>query len=247
MLALRSTFTFLLLLAGPVHAAELRVAVASNFLITVERLAEAFHYETGHSIKLSSGSTGKLYTQIRAGAPYDLFLAADADRPERLEAEGRTLESSRKTYALGQLALWSRKPDLELSAETLKNAPPARLALANARTAPYGRAAEEALVSLGLQDIESQKVRGENIGQTFQLVYSGAAELGLVAYSLVLAQNEGSHWLVPPESHAPIKQQMVIIKRTTQPKLAQAFQQWMLTKGRSIILNDGYLLEPSHD
>ena len=241
---LRATLLFLLVLCLPVQAAELRVAVASNFLLTLEKLADAFAYETGHRIKISSGSTGKLYTQIRAGAPYDLFLAADSERPSLLEAEGRILPGSRTTYALGQLAFWSRVEGQSMSVEQIKSNPPKRLALANAKTAPYGRAAEEALQALGLENIPSKRVRGENIGQTFQLVYSGAAELGLVAYSLVLAQQSGSSWLIPTESYEPIEQQMVIVKRTKQPELARQFQQWMLTKGRQIILDDGYLLEP---
>lgn len=241
---LRTTLLLLLAVSLPLQAAELRIAVASNFLITIEKLAEAFAYETGHRIKVSSGSTGKLYTQIRAGAPYDLFLAADGERPSLLEAEGRILSDSRKTYALGQLAFWSRKEGLEISVDALKSNPPRRLALANAKTAPYGRAAEQALDRLGLNELGSQRVRGENIGQTFQLVYSGAAELGLVAHSLVLAQQSGSALLIPEENYEPIEQQMVIVKRTKQPELARQFQQWMLTKGRQIILDDGYLLEP---
>lgn len=241
---LRVTLSLLLALSLPLQAAELRVAVASNFLITLEKLADTFAYETGHRVKVSSGSTGKLYTQIRAGAPYDLFLAADSERPRLLESEGRILPESRMTYARGQLAFWSREAGIEISFDVLQSNPPKRLALANAKTAPYGRAAEQALKSLDLDSLGSLRVRGENISQTFQLVYSGAAELGLVAYSLVLAQQSGSSWLIPTENYEPIEQQMVIVKRTKQPELARQFQQWMLTKGRQIILDDGYLLEP---
>lgn len=233
----------LVTLAKQTHAAELRVAVASNFLMTLEKLADAFHYQTGHSLRISSGSTGKLYTQIRSGAPFDLFLSADAERPELLEREGRILENSRITYALGQLAFWSRTAGLDLSADALRAEPPARLALANARTAPYGRAAEQALTALELDGLASQRVRGENISQTFQLVYSGAAPVGVIAYSLVLAQNSGSHWLIPTESYEPIEQQMVIVKRTKQPQLARQFQRWMLNEGRALIIRDGYALD----
>ena len=244
---IRLTLLFLLLLSGSTTAAELRVAVASNFLITLEKLAEVFAYETGHKLRISSGSTGKLYTQIRAGAPYDLFLSADTERPERLEREEHTLTDSRVAYAFGQLAFWSRKTNIDLSAEALRAEPPARLALANARTAPYGRAAEQALTALDFDALPIQRVRGENIGQTFQLAYSGAAEVGLVAYSLVKAQNSGSHWLLPVESYEPIEQQMVILKSTYKPELARQFQQWMLNEGRNIILNDGYRLSESDD
>lgn len=244
---LRTSLLLLLLFSGSLQAAELRVAVASNFLKTAQRLAEEFNYETGHRLIISSGSTGKLYMQIRAGAPYDLFLAADAERPTLLETEDRILPGSRKTYALGQLALWSRTEGIALDAGYLKQYPPARLALANAATAPYGRAAEEALAALGLQDLPSQKVRGENIGQTYQLVYSGGAEMGLVAYSQVVAELSGSHWLIPAESYAPIEQQMVIVKRTHVPQLAQQFQQWMLTKGLQLMREDGYLTGTAHE
>ena len=224
-------------------SAELRLAVASNFLITAEKLAAAFEQQTGQRVTLSSGSTGKLYTQIRAGAPYDLFLAADAERPEKLEAEGYALAGSRATYALGQLALWSRKPNLDLSPDALLQQPPKRLALANAATAPYGRAAEQALSSLGLEALPSTQVRGENIGQTYQLVYAGAAEIGFIAYSLYIARPNGSVWQIPTEAYEPIEQQMVILKRSKNPELARQWHQWMLTEGQEIIAAEGYALE----
>lgn len=224
-------------------SAELRLAVASNFLATAEKLASAFEETTGHQVILSSGSTGKLYTQIRAGAPFDLFLAADSERPERLVNEGYALPESRATYALGQLALWSRKADLELNPQALLAQSPKRLALANAATAPYGRAAEQALTSLGLDELPAKRVRGENISQTYQLIYSGAAEIGFIAYSLYIARPSGSVWQIPTEAYEPIKQQMVILKRSKNPDLAQQWHQWMLDDGQAIIAAQGYALE----
>ena len=227
-------------------SAELRLAVASNFLTTAEKLASAYEQETGHEVIISSGSTGKLYTQIRAGAPFDLFLAADAERPERLVNEGYALPESRVTYALGQLAIWSRKANFNLEPEALLRQPPKRLALANAATAPYGRAAEQAISYLGLTDLPSTQVRGENISQTYQLVYAGAAEVGFIAYSLYTARPSGTIWQIPTEAYDPIEQQMVVLKRSTNLELAHQWHAWMLSEGRKIIAAEGYALEASN-
>lgn len=240
---LKALFLLVAIVPSVATAAELKVAVASNFLIAAEKLAKAFEQETGHSIRLSSGSTGKLYTQIRAGAPFDIFLAADAERPARLESEGYALPDSRATYALGQLAIWSRKNELDLTPVSIIAQQPKRLAIANAATAPYGRAAEQAIKALGLDSLSAKRVRGENISQTYQLVYAGAAEMGFIAYSLYVARPTGSVWRVPADAHEPIEQQMVIIKRSENIGLARQWHNWLLSTGREIISAEGYAVE----
>ena len=207
-------------------AAELRIAVASNFMTAGHALAEQFEADTGHLVKLSFGSTGKHFAQIRHGAPFDLFLAADRLRPETLEQAGLIVPGSRFTYALGQLVLWSPDPDqIDREGAILKSGDYRYLSVANARLAPYGRAAAELIAALGLQrQLQGRMVRGESVGQAFQFVKSGNAELGLVAYAQVKGQS-GSHWLVPEALYSPIEQQAVQLKATAVASAFIAFLQ----------------------
>lgn len=233
----------LLSLSVPGHADETRVAVATNFIEVMRELAADFERETGHEVTLSSGATGKLYAQIKNGAPFDLFLAADDRRPELLEQEGVALPGSRFTYALGELVLWSPQPDLiDGGPEVLKAAPFDYLSIANPKTAPYGRAAQQTLERLGLwAKLEGRLVRGENIGQAYQYVHSGNATLGFVAKSQVYRGGKyaaGSHWPVPAELYEPIVQQAVQL----QPgEAAQALLEYLRTpEARVLIESHGY-------
>ncbi|MFH7565947.1 molybdate ABC transporter substrate-binding protein [Oceanimonas smirnovii] len=198
----------------PALADEIKVAVAANFLDAITTLGEQFEQMSGHKVLISSGSTGKLYAQIQNEAPFDVFFAADDKRPELLEQENAIVPGSRFTYATGTLVLWS--PDDKLidnDLTVLKNGDFRFLAVANPVTAPYGRAAQQVLTGMGLwQDFSKKMVRGENIGQTYQYVYSRNADLGFVAKSQVFSQGEyagGSWWEVPAELYSPIVQQAV--------------------------------------
>ena len=204
-------------LPSPVQADELRVAVAANFRQALETIAAAFEQQSPHEVVLISGSTGKHYAQIVNGAPFDLFLAADAERPERLEDEGMCVPGSRFTYARGRLVLWSPADDrIDPGGDVLRGNDFRHLAIANPKLAPYGRAARETLESLGLWEaLAASLVRGENVGQAFQFVKSGNAELGLVAWSQLQQdgeETEGSWWLVPDTLHQPIEQQAVLLR-----------------------------------
>jgi molybdate transport system substrate-binding protein len=211
--------TTLLLLTMPLTAAadrEITVAVASNFAAAAERVAEAFERERDVRVVLSVGSTGKHYAQIVHGAPFDAFLAADAERPRRLEADGRAVTGSRFTYAIGTLALWSPDPDrVDADGDVLEHGEFRFLSLANPRLAPYGKAAEQVLRARGSWDALQQRlVLGSNIGQAFHFVASGNAELGFVALSQIRRPGEahsGSLWLPPPRLYAPIEQQAVLL------------------------------------
>lgn len=199
-------------LVTPASAGELRVAVASNFAPLMTVLADQFERDYAHSLILIPGSTGKHYAQIKNGAPFDVFFAADTERPQLLEEQGYAVAASRFTYALGQLAVWSRQPGLAVRNELLAGRF-RYLAIANPDLAPYGRAARQVLAELQLINPHSHKlVRGENVAQAFQFVASGNAELGLLAWSQVKAFGQGSHWLVPAEYYQPIEQQAVIIR-----------------------------------
>jgi molybdate transport system substrate-binding protein len=200
-------------------AGEIRVAAASNFADAMRALAASFEGQTGHHVTLSFGSTGKHYAQIRNGAPFDVFFAADAERPRLLEQEGVARRGTRFTYAYGRLVLWS--PDKELvdpDGRVLERGNFRYLAIANPKLAPYGRAAREVLQARGLWDgLGGRIARGENVAQAFQFVNSGNADLGFVARSQIERLGprvEGSCWDVPAALHRPIEQQAVLLRAT---------------------------------
>jgi molybdate transport system substrate-binding protein len=229
----------LLLWIGAAEAAELRIAVASNFMVAAQALAERFEADSGHTLKLSFASTGKQFAQIRHGAPYDLFLAADRLRPEALEQAGLIVPGSRFTYALGELVLWSPDPQrVDREGAVLQGGEFRYLSLANARLAPYGRAAAELIAALGLESqLKGRMVRGESVGQAFQFVSSGNAELGLVAYAQVKGR-PGSLWRVPESLYSPIEQQAVALNE--RPETA-AFARFLRSYAAlEIIRNNGY-------
>lgn len=206
----------LLLSAAPsaqLLAAEVQVAVASNFAPVLEKLEPLFEAESGHTLTLVSGATGNHYAQIMNGAPFDVFLAADDERPRMLEEAGKAVAGTSFTYALGKLVLWSRDADLVNTGAKVLESDFMHLAIANPRLAPYGEAAQEALESLGLWDtVQDRIVQGDNIAQTLQFVQSGNAELGFIALSQLLdIGSTGSYWEVPDALHAPIVQQGVLL------------------------------------
>ena len=199
------------------QAAEITIAVASNFVETLSEISKQFEQQTGNTLTLIPGSTGKHYAQIKNGAPFHAFFAADSKRPQLLEEEGVAIAGSRFTYAVGKILLWSPQQDLvDADGEVLKNGTFRHLSIANPKLAPYGAAAREVLESAGLWDaLQERIVRGENIGQTFHFVKSGNAELGFIAKSQVKkpqAVIPGSWWEVPQERYAPIEQQAVLLK-----------------------------------
>lgn len=214
----------LALAALPAWAAEARVAVAANFTEAAREIAARFEEATGHTARLSFGSTGQLYTQIARAAPFDVLLAADRARPERAVAEGFAVADSRFTYATGRIVLFSRDAGLVKGPETLTSADVARVAIANPATAPYGAAAVEAMRALGVHDsLKGKIVQGSNIAQTYQFVQTGNAPLGFVAWSQIARNEDGSRWLVPETLHGPIAQDAVLLKRGTDNEAARAF------------------------
>lgn len=230
------------LLAFATQAGEVRVAVASNFTATANVLSEAFREKTGHRVVLSPGSTGKLYAQIVHGAPYDVLLAADVERPRRLEESGLTVPGSRFTYAVGRLVLWSPDPGrVKGGARALSDPGAVRLAIANPEVAPYGIAARQTLEALGLwASYRDRAARGENVAQAFQFVASGAADLGLVADSTSSAA-DGSRWEVPRDLYGPIEQQAVLLQRARDRIAASSFLTFLRTEAAAeIIAAAGY-------
>jgi len=238
--------TLLALLPLAVSAAEVRVAVASNFLAPLETIAEALAQAGGPAVRASAGSTGRHYAQIVNGAPFDVFLAADRERPRRLEAEGLAVAGSRFTYARGRLVLWAA-PGQALPETGLAGLDPAqvrRFAIANPRLAPYGRAAAEALRHAGLEEaLEGRVVHAENVGQALQYVATGNASHGLVALSYARGPSPppGERALVPADWHAPVGQDAVLLRNAPSPAAAREFLEFLRSDAAAAILSDyGY-------
>jgi molybdate transport system substrate-binding protein len=231
---------------GAAQADEVSVAVAANFTAPMKQIAQAFEKDSGHKVLASFGASGKFYAQIKNGAPFELLLAADEETPSRLVQEGLAQGSSQFTYALGKLVLWSPTNGLALDAAALKKGGFAHLALADPKLAPYGAAAVQTLRALGLYEaLQAHIVSAENIGQTYQFVQSGNAELGFVALSQVLKSGaiEGSAWRVPEALYRPLRQDAVLLEKGRGKAAARDLLQYLRgDKARAIILSFGYAL-----
>ena len=218
------------------------MAVAANFAAPMQRIAAAFETDTGHRAKIAVGATGAFYTQIRNGAPFDVLLAADDETPARIEADALAVKGSRFTYAVGRLALWSAKPGVvDDHGEVLKREDLDRIAIANPKLAPYGKAAVETMQKLGVYErLKPRIVQAENIGQAFQFVATGNAPIGFVALSQV-TQAKGSKWIVPDDLHAPLRQDAVLLAHGKNNEAATALMRYLKgDKARGIIRAYGY-------
>ncbi len=230
-------------LGGTAFAGETKVAVAANFTEAAKEIAAKFKARTGHDASLSFGASGQFYTQIANGAPYEVFLSADAERPRKAETEGLAVPGSRFTYATGRLVLFSKTPGLvDGRGAMLARSKFEKLSIADPKTAPYGQAAVETLTRLKLYDALKPKiVQGASITQAFQYVQTGAAELGFVALSQVIAEPGGSRWIVPASHHTPIDQQAVLLKTGADSEAAKAFLKFLKSgEAKAIIKRYGY-------
>lgn len=240
--ALAAGLTMLASAASAV-AAETRVAVAANFTEAARAIAARFEARTGHKAILSFGSSGQFYAQIANGAPFQVFLSADTERPQKAEADGLAVPGARFTYATGRLVLWSRTPGLvDGRGAVLSRGKFEKIAIADPKAAPYGLAAVETLKKLGLYDtLAPRLVTGASITQAYQFVDTGAAELGFVALSQVIGRRQGSRWIVPGGYHTPIDQQAVLLKAGAGNEAAKAFLQFLKTpEAKAIIRRYGY-------
>jgi molybdate transport system substrate-binding protein len=230
------------------RAGEVTLAVAANFTAPMRMIAAAFKADTGHDAKLAFGATGAFATQIRNGAPFDVLLAADDETPARLETDGFAAPGSRFTYAVGALVLWSARAGyVDAQGQVLARGDFERIAIANPKLAPYGRAAVQAMQHLGVYDkLQPRIVQGENISQAFQFVATGNAALGFVALSQLTQDGriaKGSAWIVPASLHAPIRQDAVLLARGKDNTAARALLEFLKgDKARGIIRAYGYEL-----
>ena len=235
-----------LLLSVNSFAGEVQVAVAANFAEPIKAIAAVLEKTTGHKLQATLGATGKFYTQIQNGAPFDVFLSADRKTPELLEKKGLAQLDSRFTYATGKLVLWSADANLvDAKGDILKRGQFRKIAYATPKLAPYGAAAEQVVGKLGLTSALAPKlVQGESIGQTFNFVQTGNAELGFVAMSQVLEGGKlknGSMWVIPQTLYAPIQQDAVVLKRAANNDAAQALVKLLKSPNiKDLIRSYGY-------
>ena len=236
------------LIGAPVYAAEVRVAVASDFAAPLERIAALFQQQSGHTLKASVDSSGKFYAKIVGGAQFDVFLSADDELPKRLTQEGLAVGSSRFVYAIGTLVLWSAQPGLvDDKARVLRNGTFNKLAIANPGFAPYGMAAKETLEKMIMWNaIQGKLVKGENVALAYQLAASEQADLAFIALSQVMQDGKvttGSWWLVPPELHKPIRQSAILLSGAKNQDAAQALLDFLKSpKATAIMRSYGYEL-----
>ncbi len=236
-------------LAGPAQAGEALIAASSNFSSALEHLEAAFERSSEHELKISLGSTGKLFAQIANGAPFDVFLSADSVRAKKLAETGAASEDNRFTYATGRLIFWypSGTADAPAGKAIFEGRSLRKVAIAHPELAPYGTAGMETLKALGLErQLKGALAIGENIGQTFAFVASGNAEAGFVAASQMIGRNTAAEtvWNVPAELHAPIRQDAVLLKRGQANPAARAFFEFLRSdQARAIIRAHGYEID----
>ena len=236
----------LALTAMAAQADDVSVAVAANFAGPLAKIGEAFTAASGHTLKVSSGATGRFYSQIAAGAPFEVLLAADDQTPKKLIAEGHAVAGSNFTYAIGELVLWSARPGfVDDQGAVLATGRFDHLAIANPKIAPYGAAGLEVLKARGLADVVVPKlVTAESIAQAYQFVATGNAELGFVALSQVAVPGkaaEGSFWRVPQALYGEIRQDAVLLRPGEKSTAARALLDYLKSApAQALIAAYGY-------
>ena len=211
-------------------AEELTIAAASDLNFVFKELVATYEKSTGDHVKLTLGSSGNFFAQIQQGAPFDLYFSADITYPRKLEEAGLTVPGSLYPYGIGRIVLWAghgSRVDLTKGLDVLHEPMVNKIAIANPKHAPYGRAAVAAMEHAQVYDrIKDKLVLGENISQAAQFVESGAADVGIIALSLALAppmQAAGRYWEIPADAHPPIEQGAVILKGVKNQEHAKAF------------------------
>jgi molybdate transport system substrate-binding protein len=244
----RATAAWIVLLTLTAHAEKVTIAAAADLKFAMDEIVTTFKKTNpGDELDVIYGSSGKFHTQIRQGAPYDLFFSADISYPRELAKAGLA-SSEVKPYAFGRIVLWSNSLDAsQMTLDSLTDAKIARIAIANPKHAPYGKRAEEALRAIGMWDkIESKLVYGENIAHTAQFVQSGNAQIGIIALALAVnpeLASKGGYWLVPDKLHEPLEQGFIITQRAATSALAKRFADNMGSAStRAIMTKYGFVL-----
>jgi molybdate transport system substrate-binding protein len=232
-------------LAGGVSfAEEIKVAAAADLSYALQDLASRFEQKTGDRVTISFGASGNLYSQIKAGAPFDVFFSADLDYPKKLSADGLIDANSLRTYAVGHLVLWAPSSlglnPQKLKMDLLTQSQVKKIAIANPEHAPYGRAAMAALEHFGLKEkIASKLVYGENVSQAAQFVQSGNAQAGFIALSLASSpamKDSGTWWEVPLDAYPTLNQGVGIVATSKHKAAAKAFVDYVTSPEAAAIL-----------
>jgi molybdate transport system substrate-binding protein len=232
-------------------AQPLSLAAASDLQVALPEIARQFESVSGHPVRLTFGSSGNFYSQIKNGAPFDVFLSADIEYPRALIKDGKADASSLYSYGVGRLVVWARHTsgvDLRRGIEVTTDAAVRRIAIANPAHAPYGRAAIEALTAAGLHDrVRAKLVLGENVSQAAQFVQSGNAQVGLLALSLALSpalEQAGSYALIPDTLHRPILQGAVMVTASRHTALARQFLDFLESEPAVALLQAAGFAKP---
>ena len=241
---------FLITGMNPAAAEEITIAAASDLNFAFKEIIPAYEKETGHHVKLSLGSSGNFFSQVQNGAPFDLYFSADIAYPRKLEEAGLTARGSLYQYAVGRIVMWTGNGtgiDVSRGFDVLREGTIKKIAIANPKHAPYGRAAVAALGKAGLyEELKDRLVYGENISQAAQFVESGAADIGIIALSLALAppmKVAGRYWEIPPDMHAPIEQGVVMLSGGKNRGAAKAFLSFLQSaEGQAIMTRYGFVL-----
>ena len=245
-------YVMLVLLCRPAIALadDIAVAAASDLQFAIKELIVEYEKQTGHHVKLSLGSSGNFYAQVQQGAPFDLYFSADIGYPKKLEEAGLTVPGSLYRYAVGRVVLWAPKQspvEVSKGLTVLRDAAVRKIAIANPKHAPYGRAAVAAMEqSQVYAEVKDRLVLGENISQAAQFIESGACDVGIIALSLAMApvmKSAGSYWLIPAEAHPPLEQGAVIMKQSKQQDAARHFLHFMQSpQGQEVMTRYGFTL-----
>jgi molybdate transport system substrate-binding protein len=235
---------------GSTAAEVITIAAASDLNFAIKELVAEFEKQTGHHVKLSLGSSGNFYSQIQSGAPFDLYFSADIGYPKKLEDAGLTVPGSLYRYAVGRIVVWTgheSRIDVAKGFDSLREPTVKKIAIANPKHAPYGRAAVAAMEHFKLYDqVKDKLVLGENISQAAQFIDSGSCEIGIIALSLALAptmKTRGTYWEIPADAHPPLEQGAVILKSSTHQDAAKRFVEFMKgSQGQEIMKRYGFTL-----
>ncbi len=233
-----------------VGAEDMTIAAASDLNFAFKELVVEYEKTTGNHVKLSLGSSGNFYAQIQNGAPFDLYFSADIGYPRKLEEAGLTVSGSLYRYAVGRIVLWAgtaSRLDVSKGFDVLREPGIRKIAIANPKHAPYGRAAVAAMESFKVyESVKDKLILGENISQAAQFIESGACEIGVIALSLAMApamSGKGVYWEVPVEAYPPLEQGAVILKQSKNQEAARRFLEFMQgSQGQEIMRRYGFLL-----
>jgi molybdate transport system substrate-binding protein len=231
-------------------AEEITIAAASDLSFAFREIAAEYENTTGNHVRLTLGSSGNFFAQIQNGAPFDLYFSADISYPKKLEEAGLVVPGSLYPYAIGRIVLWAGKDshlDLSKGLEILREPAIKKIAIANPKHAPYGRAAVAAMEHFKVYDqVKDKLILGENISQAAQFIESGACDIGIIALSLAVApamKSKGTYWEVPAEAHPPLEQGAVIVKQSKHQEAARQFLDFIKSpNGQEIMTRYGFVI-----